>query len=248
MANSKVSQRIERFFRPDRLLSKVHTRLWYYCKASYWIAQEEQFLGITSYWPATNAQGAFEQLKHAMVTAPVLVLPDFTQEFIVEADASQYGIGAVLSQKGRPVAYFSKALSIKHQTLSVYEKEMMAILVAVKRWNSYLLGRHFKIKTNHQSLKFLLDQQTNTPAQQQWVLRMMGYDFEVLYRRVFLILWWTLSLKDLVGSFKLCPSYILICLIKYRPLGLQILNWHSWSLSYSKVLLSLLIFLSTTRS
>ena len=84
-----------------------------------------------------------------MVTAPVLVLPDFTQEFTVEADASQYGIGAVLSQKGRPVAYFSKALSIKHQTLSVYEKEMMAILVAVKRWNSYLLRRHFKIKTEH---------------------------------------------------------------------------------------------------
>ena len=100
-----------------------------------------------------------------MTTAPVLVLPDFNQEFIVEADASHYGIGVVLSQGGRPVAYFSKALSPKHQTLSVYEKEMMAILVAVRKWNSYLLGRHFKIKTDHQSLKFLLDQQANTPAQ-----------------------------------------------------------------------------------
>ena len=60
---------------------------------------------------------------------------------------------------------------------------MMAVLVAVKKWNSYLLGRHFKIKTDHQSLRFLLEQQTHTPAQQQWVLRMMGYDYEVLYRK-----------------------------------------------------------------
>ena len=61
-----------------------------------------------------QAQHAFEVLKTAMTTAPVLVLPDFNQEFIVEADASHYGIGAVLSQGGRPVAYFSKALSPKH--------------------------------------------------------------------------------------------------------------------------------------
>ena len=87
-----------------------------------------------------------------MVSAPVLVLPDFTQPFVVEAYASSHGIGAVLSQGGRPVAYFSKALSSQHQTLSVYEKEMMVVLVAVKKWNSYLLGQHFKIKTDHQSL------------------------------------------------------------------------------------------------
>ena len=59
----------------------------------------------------------------------------------------------------------------------------MVILVAVMRWNAYLLGRHFTIKTDHQSLKFLLDQKTSTPAQQQWVLRTMGYDFEVVYRK-----------------------------------------------------------------
>ena len=109
--------------------------------------------------------------------------PDFTKEFIVESDAFHTGIGAILTQGGRPVAYFSKALSEKHQTLSVYDKEMMAILVVVKKWSSYLVGRHFKIKTDHQSLKFLLDQTTSTPAQQQWVLKMMGFDYEVVYRK-----------------------------------------------------------------
>ena len=100
-----------------------------------------------------------------MVTAPVLVLPDFTKGFTVEADASNHGIGAVLSQEGRPIAYFSKALSHRHQALLVYDNEMLAILVSVKKWNAYLLGRHFKIQTNHQSLRFLLDQTTSTPAQ-----------------------------------------------------------------------------------
>ena len=92
-------------------------------------------------------------------------------------------MGAVLSQGGKPVAYFSKALSPKHQLFSVYEKEMLAILAAVKKWSSYLVGRHFKIRTDHQSLRFLLDQRTHTPAQQQWLLKMMGFDYTICYRK-----------------------------------------------------------------
>ena len=93
-----------------------------------------------------------------MSTALVLALPDFNALFIMKADACTNGIGAVLGQNGRPMAFFSKALSLKHQSLSVYDKEMLAILMAVKKWNSYLVGRHFQIKTDHHSLKFLLDQ------------------------------------------------------------------------------------------
>ena len=62
-----------------------------------------------------------------------MALPDFTIEFVVEVDASHVGIWVVLTQRGHPVAYFSKALSEKHQTILVYEKEMMAILVAIKK-------------------------------------------------------------------------------------------------------------------
>ena len=129
------------------------------------------------------AQQAFTALKQAMVTAPVLAMPNFNTLFVVESDASKEGIGAVLSQGGRPIAYFSKGLSPKHQVLSVYEKEMMAILAAVKKWNAYLMGRHFQIKTDHYSLKFLLDQQATTPAQQTWIIKMMGYDYKVVFRK-----------------------------------------------------------------
>ena len=60
---------------------------------------------------------------------------------------------------------------------------MMAILVVVKRWNAYLIGKPFKIQTDHNSLRFLLDQKTTTLAQQKWVLKMMGYDYQVIYKK-----------------------------------------------------------------
>ena len=68
-----------------------------------------------------------------MVIAPMLAPPNFTIEFTIESDASNVGIRAILTKVGRPLAYFSKALFEKHQTLSIYEKEMMAILVVVKK-------------------------------------------------------------------------------------------------------------------
>ena len=99
-----------------------------------------------------------------MVSASILALPNFNTTFVVESDACNEGIGAVLSQARRPIAYFNKGLAPKHQVLAFYEKEMMAILATVKKWIAYLTGRHFQIKTDHYSLKFLLDQKANTPA------------------------------------------------------------------------------------
>ena len=96
----------------------------------------------------------------------MLALPDFESTFVMESDANSTGIGAVLSQNMWPIAFFNKALGLKHQVLSVYEREMIAILDVVKQWNTYLMGRHLQIKIDHYSLKFLLDLQTNTPAQQ----------------------------------------------------------------------------------
>lgn len=129
------------------------------------------------------ATQAFQKLKEAMSHPPVLALPDFIETFIVETDASSNGMGAVLVQKKRPTAFFSKALSTSHQALSVYEKEMLAVVTAIQKWRAYLIGRHFIIKTDHQSIKYLMDQRIHTPLQQKWIAKLLGYDYEVQYKK-----------------------------------------------------------------
>ena len=84
------------------------------------------------HWPP-QARLAFEAWKRAMLSASVLALPDFTKSFVVETDASGAEIGAVLMQKGHPIAYFSKALAVKHQSLSTYERQLMAVVMAVEK-------------------------------------------------------------------------------------------------------------------
>jgi hypothetical protein len=86
----------------------------------------------------SSAQTTFDQLKTAMTTTPVLAFPDFSKEFVVETDACEIGIGAVLSQEGHHIAYFSKGLSASNQKLTTYEKEFMAVMILVDKWRSYL--------------------------------------------------------------------------------------------------------------
>lgn len=126
---------------------------------------------------------AFDKLKHAMSTAPVLALPDYNLPFVVETDASGIGIGAVLMQGGRPLAFLSKSLNKKQQGMSTYEKELLALVMACQKWHTYLQGHHFVIKTDHQSLKFLLEQRLSTLLQQKWLAKLMGLDYEIVYKQ-----------------------------------------------------------------
>ncbi|KAJ9547082.1 hypothetical protein OSB04_019625 [Centaurea solstitialis] len=131
---------------------------------------------------SSAAQSAFEALKHAMVTAPVLALPNFSIPFIVECDASGRGIGAVLMQQQRPIAYFSKALSDQILAKSAYEREIMALVLSVQHWRSYLLGTKFCVYMDQKSLRFLLEQRITNPGQQNWVAKLLGYQFDILYK------------------------------------------------------------------
>lgn len=128
---------------------------------------------------------AFGKSKSTMVSAPVLVLPDFSKTFVVETDASGEGIGVVLvlMQEGHPLAYISKAFSFKNKCLSTYEKEMLAALLTIKYWEHYLLSRHFIIRTNHKSLQFLLDQKMSTSAQHAWLIKLQPFDYEIQCRQ-----------------------------------------------------------------
>lgn len=128
------------------------------------------------------AQEAFDSLKRAMIIAPVLALPDFSRPFEIECDASGRGLGVVLMQSRQPIAYFSKALSDNNIRKSAYDKEIMALFLAIQHWRPYLLGRHFIISTYQKSLNFLLDQRISTTDQQNWVAKLLGYQFLIQYK------------------------------------------------------------------
>lgn len=129
-----------------------------------------------------KALKAFEELKRVMVTSPVLTLSDFSQPFEIECDASGRGIGAVLMQKRRPIAYFSEALSKNNLSKSAYEKELMALVLAVQHWRPYLLGRQFVVYSDQKSLRHLLQQRITSTDQQSWIAKLLGYHFEVIYK------------------------------------------------------------------
>ena len=119
-----------------------------------------------------------------MCSTPVFAIPDFTHPFVLECDASGTGLGAVLTQQGRTLALSSKQLCDHHLGKYTYEKDMMAILHAVDTWQPYLLGCHFKIKTDHHSLKYFLEQRLSSPEQHKWFTKMFGYDYEIIYKKV----------------------------------------------------------------
>ena len=116
----------------------------------------------------------------ALCSAPILKLPDFAQQFIVETDASGTGVGAVLLQSTHPLAYFSKKLPSHLRTASAYVRELYAIMEAVKKWRQYLLGSHFLIRTDHRSLKEILTQVIQTLKQQKYLSKLMGYDYSIV--------------------------------------------------------------------
>ena len=113
--------------------------------------------------PATTT--AFDHLKQVLLELPMLHLPDFTKDFVVETNASKTRIGGVLMQEGRPLTYLSKKLGPKMQLASTYVRELFAITETVAKWRQYFLGRQFIVRTDHKSLKELLTQVIQTSEQ-----------------------------------------------------------------------------------
>ncbi|CAM8902824.1 unnamed protein product [Rhodiola kirilowii] len=140
------------------------------------LLQKDAFL-----W-SPESQLAFANLQHALTTTPILALPNFKDRFEVQTDASSKGIGAVLSQQGKPIAYFSKQLMATLQASSTYHRDLYAAVTAIVKWRQYLLGSRFTLITDHQPLRSILTQSLHTPDQQRLLIKLMGFEFDVVYR------------------------------------------------------------------
>ncbi len=136
-----------------------------------------------SYKWGTKEQQDFELVKSKLLEAPVLALPDFSQQFVVQTDASDIGIGVVLTQAGHPIAFISKGLSKRSQMMSTYEKECMAILLAVEKWRAYLQHAEFLILTDHKSLSHLGEQRLTTNMQHKAFVKLMGLQYKIKYKK-----------------------------------------------------------------
>lgn len=117
-----------------------------------------------------------------LTLAPVLQLPAVDQEFVVECNASRTGLGAVLHRGNGPIAFLSRELAPRQSKLAAHEREFIELVQAVRHWRPYVWGHAFIMRTDHFSLKYLLDQCLSTIPQHQWASKLLGFDFTVGYK------------------------------------------------------------------
>uniref|UniRef100_A0A2N9I803 RNA-directed DNA polymerase n=1 Tax=Fagus sylvatica TaxID=28930 RepID=A0A2N9I803_FAGSY len=126
---------------------------------------------------------AFQLIKEKLTNAPLLSLPNFSKTFEIECDASGVGIGAVLMQEGRPIAYFSEKLSGAALNYPTYDKELYALVRALETWQHYLWPKEFVIHTDHESLKHLKGQHKLNKRHARWVEFIETFPYVIRYKQ-----------------------------------------------------------------
>ena len=134
-----------------------------------------------------RCEAAFKILKDLLCSAPVLQSPDFERDFVLQMDASDVGVGAVLSQvddmgADHPVAYFSRNLLPSEQKYSTIEKECLAIKLATRAFRAYLLGKPFIVQTDHLALEWLDRLKENNAKLSRWSIALQPFKFQVRHR------------------------------------------------------------------
>ena len=128
-------------------------------------------------------ENAFREVKRLVTTAPVLRYYDPKAELEIQCDASKKGLGAALLQRGQPIAYTSRALTETEQRYAQIEKEMLAIVFSLEKFNQYTYGRHVKIQSDHKPLESILKKSLACAPKrlQGMMMRLQKYDYEVQY-------------------------------------------------------------------
>ncbi|KAI4885901.1 hypothetical protein NFI96_005622 [Prochilodus magdalenae] len=141
--------------------------------------------GAKMVWSA-QCQDSFEELKRRLTMAPILAFPDPDKPFLLDTDASDVGIGGVLSQivdgRERVIAYASRALSRTERNYATTKKELLAVVIFMKQFRHYLLGRRFTLRTDHSSLRWLhsFDQPEGQIA--RWLEQLASFDYDIVHR------------------------------------------------------------------
>ena len=124
---------------------------------------------------------AFQELKCRLTSAPILIVPEQGQRYMVYCDASRDGLGCVLMQSGRVVAYGSKQLKNHEQNYPTHDLELATIVFALNVWHHYLYGEQFEVFSDHNSLKYIFTQLDLNMRQRRWMEYMEDYDFTLYY-------------------------------------------------------------------
>ena len=130
-------------------------------------------------------ENAFREVKRLVTTAPVLSYYDPKAELEIQCDASKKGLGAALLERCKPIAYTSRVLTETEQRYAQIEKEMLAIVFSLEKFNQYTYGRHVKIQSDHKPLESILRKSLACAPKrfQGMMMRPQKYDYEVQYER-----------------------------------------------------------------
>ena len=128
-----------------------------------------------------SCERAFQELKWSLTSAPILVVLERGQEYPVYCDASKAGLGCVLMQSERVVAYGSRQLKNHEHNYPTHDMELAAIFFALKIWRYYLYGEEFEVYSDHKSLKYIFTQRDLNMRQRRWMEFLEDYDFTLDY-------------------------------------------------------------------
>jgi hypothetical protein len=136
-----------------------------------------------------SCQQAFDYLKNSLTSRPILHVPDPEHPFRIECDASDFAIGAVLTQKDEisgkwlPVAYFSRSLDAAERNYPVQEKELLALICSLRKWRHYVFGYVVQVTTDHQSLVTFLNHKNPSGRKARWLIELSEFPVEIVYRK-----------------------------------------------------------------
>uniref|UniRef100_A0A2N9ETF9 Reverse transcriptase RNase H-like domain-containing protein n=1 Tax=Fagus sylvatica TaxID=28930 RepID=A0A2N9ETF9_FAGSY len=162
------------------------------------------------HWGA-DQDNAFATIKERLCSAPVLALPNFNKTFEIKCDASGIGIGAVLMQDRRPIAFFSEKLSGASLKYPTYDKELYALVRALETWQHYLWPREFVIHTDHESLKHLKGQGKLNQRHARWLEYIETFPYVIRYKQG----------KENIVADALSRRYVLLTSMSAKLLGFE---------------------------